>query len=488
MKTTYRKTKIICTIGPATNSLEKLAEIAEAGMSIARLNMSHGDHASHLDVIQKIHKLNEKAEIPTAILLDTQGPEIRTGDVEESFTLNVGDTIDISVGGGQDIEEKSRIVVNYRDLMKDMNPGDRITVDNGLINLDVIEKTTFGLKCVVVDGGVMKSRRHINLPGIRVNLPAITAKDEADIIFGIQNNVDFVALSFCRSAEDVEECKRLISRHNGHAKVIAKIEDQFGVQNYKEIITAAHGVMVARGDLGVEVPIEELPIIQRKIVKEAATQGKRAIVATHLLESMIENPLPTRAEVTDVANAAYEEADCVMLSGETTIGKYPIKAVQYLDKITRRTEASGGLAWARTRKCKDEKGQLAKAAVELADSIVADAIVVITRRGIMADHVTNFHPVKPVILAFTNMSTVRRRLSMNRGVYTYRIDFSNDPEKTIQNAFNLIQKRNLIRKGGTIVIVSDILAGDNRVDAIQVRSLDSVSQAENENETTDTVN
>lgn len=448
-----------------------LKELAEAGMNIARLNMSHGDYAFHGEVIRHIKTINKTAAFPVAILLDTQGPEIRTGEVKEHLTLNVGDIVEISVGGGQEVESKSIIQVNYRDLIKDLKPGDRITVDNGLINLDVIEKSSFGLKCRVVDGGVLKSRRHINLPGIRVNLPAITAKDEADIVFGVKNEIDYVALSFVRSPADVEECKRIIARHGGHAQVIAKIEDHFGVQNYREITQAAAGIMIARGDLGVEVPIEELPIIQRKIIKECAAQGKRVIVATHLLESMIENPFPTRAEVTDVANAAYEEADAVMLSGETTVGKYPVRAVQFLDKITRRIEASGGIGWARQRTVVDTKALLAKAAVELADSIKAAAIVVITRRGVMADHLTSFHPYFPVIFAFTNMSNVRRKLMLNRGVYPFRIEFSNDPEKTIQNAFALIRTRKLLPENSTIVVVSDILAGEHRVDAVQVRQL-----------------
>ncbi len=481
--TPFRKTKIICTIGPATSSLKMLRELAEAGMNIARLNMSHGDHASHLEVIRNIKNLNKTAANPVALLLDTQGPEIRTGEVKEHLTLNVGDVVEINAGGGEDIESKSVIKVNYRDLIKDMKPGDRITVDNGLINLDVIEKSAFGLKCRVVDGGVLKSRRHINLPGIRVNLPAITAKDEADIVFGIKNEVDFIALSFVRSAADVEECKRIIARHRGHAQVIAKIEDHYGAQNYREITAVSAGVMVARGDLGVEVPIEELPILQRRIVKECAMQGKRVIIATHLLESMIENPLPTRAETTDVANAAYEEADAVMLSGETTVGKYPVKAVQFLDKITRRSEMSGGIGWARTRPVTDPKAQLARAAVELAENIKAGAIIVITRRGVMADHVTSFHPIYPVVLAFTNMSNIRRKMMIHRGCLPFRIEFSNDPEKTIRNAFQLVRSRNLLPEGTTVVVVSDILAGESRVDAVQVRQLESGTAAKGKEET-----
>jgi pyruvate kinase len=466
----YRKTKIICTIGPSTNTLDKIRALAGAGMNIARVNMSHGDHKTHLEVIKKIKSYNKTAAMPIAILLDTQGPEIRTGDLLQNFTLNVGDVIEITAGS-ENSESQSVITVNYRDMLKDMKPGDRITVDNGIINLDVVEKTDFGLKCKVVDGGVMKSRRHINLPGIRVNLPSITAKDVQDIMFGITNDVDFIALSFVRTAADVEECKRMIERYNGHAQVIAKIEDSQAVTNYKEIIASSHGVMVARGDLGVEVPIEELPIIQRRIVKECALQGKRVIVATHLLESMIENPIPTRAEVTDVANAAYEEVDAVMLSGETAAGKFPIKAAETLDKILKRIERTGGIGWSRDFKSDDVKGAFAESAVELADQLKADAVVVFTRRGLTADFVTAYRPKYATVFAFTNMSQVRRKLLLNRACYPFRIDFSSDPERTIKTAFNTLAKKKLLPAGSRIVIVSDIIAGTDRVESIQVRTL-----------------
>lgn len=471
-KNYYRKTKIICTIGPATSDYEVLKKLHDAGMNIARLNMSHGDQKTHAEIIRKLRTLNRNTRNPVAILVDTQGPEIRTGNIEKDFTLHMGDEVDIAVGGGDDIETTSTIVVNYGDMVKDLHPGDRISVDNGLINLEVLKKSRFGLKCRVVDGGVMKSRRHINLPGIRVNLPAITSKDENDIRFAIEQEVDFIALSFVRSPTDIEECKRIIARHQGHAQVIAKIEDKFGVENMREIIDASYGVMVARGDLGVEVPLEELPIIQRKIVKVASELGKCSIIATHLMESMIEHPIPTRAEVTDVANAVFEEADCVMLSAETSVGKYPIKAVEMLDKICSRIERSGGIGWCAHRKVKTAREKLARSAVELGDEVHADAIFVFTRRGIMADFVTSFHPRVPPVFAFTNMTTIRRRLTMNRACYPLRIDFSKDPEKTIQNAMKAVLSRKLLPEGARVVIVSDILVRGGTVDAIQIRSVE----------------
>ena len=458
-------------MGPATSSPDTLEKLHQAGMDIVRLNMSHGNRESHQEVIDMVQRFNQTADYPIPILLDTQGPEIRTGDVKENFFLSVGEDVDVTVSGDAVVENKSTIVVNYKDLIEQVGPGDRITVDNGLINLDVIAKTKFGLKCKVVDGGMMKSRRHINLPGIRINLPAITSKDEQDISFGLKNGVDFIALSFVRTAKDVEDCQRIIQRNKAHAQVIAKIEDRFGVENYQEIIKQAYGVMVARGDLGVEVPIEELPIIQRRLVKEAAEQGKRAIVATHLLETMIENPIPSRAEVTDVANAAYEEADCVMLSGETSVGKYPVKCVEQLSKVCLRTERSGGIGWARKRGTINIKEKLCRAAVELADSQRASGIVVITLSGYTASMLTSFHPWHSTIFAFTNTPAVLRKLIMDRACYPFQIDFSEDPEKTIQTALQLLLKRKLLEKESTIIVISDIIATEERIDTIQVRTL-----------------
>ena len=311
-----RKTKIICTIGPKTESFDQLEKLALAGMNVVRLNMSHAKHEGAARIIRAIKTLNRKLPDPVAILLDTQGPEIRTGDITGELALTTGDEITISVRDGGDVEASS-IRIHYDDLVSALKIGDRITVDNGIINLEVLTKNDNGtLGCKIIDGGILKSKRHVNLPGIRVNLPAITNKDRSDIAFGIEQEVDFIALSFVREAEDVRELKALLGKKAGKIKIIGKIEDQSGVANLDEILQEVDGIMVARGDLGVEINLAELPNVQRKIVRRCAEEGKRVIVATHLLESMIENPIPTRAEVTDVANAIYEEVDAVMLSGE----------------------------------------------------------------------------------------------------------------------------------------------------------------------------
>ena len=462
-----RKTKIICTIGPASESLEMLEKLYNAGMNVVRLNMSHGDHESHAKVIRSIRTLNKKVKFPVPILMDTQGPEIRTGDIADELDLHEGSEITITVRGSENVEETS-IHVNYDDLIGSVESGDKITVDNGLINLEVLEKQERTLRCKVIDGGVLKSKRHVNLPGIRVNLPAITEKDRRDIHFAMEQELDYIALSFVRKAEDIRELREVLGDKANKIKVIAKIEDQEGVSNLEEIIDEADGVMVARGDLGVEINVELLPNVQRRMVRLCAEHGKRVIVATHLLESMIENPIPTRAEVTDVANAIYEGTDAVMLSGETTVGKYPVKCVEILDKIAEASEKDVGLAFHKGLKKNDEKQHLAAATVHLAESVGVRGIVVITRRGYMANLVTNCAPHLTPIYAFTNDPRTRRQLALNRSVYPFRTDFSQDPEKTLETAFETLKQKVGFEAGDQVVVISDIIAGSG-VDAVQVR-------------------
>ena len=464
-----RKTKIICTIGPATESIGMLENLASAGMNIARLNMSHGDHQSHAKIIQHIQTLNKKSDHPVAILLDTQGPEIRTGDMVDELHLNEGDTISIVARGAENVEESS-IHINYDDLINDVNIGDTITVDNGLINLKVLAKQDRVMQVKVIDGGLLKSKRHVNLPGIRVNLPAITEKDRRDIEFGIEQGVDFIALSFVREASDILQLRELLGDKSEEIKVIAKLEDQEAITNMVEIIEAADGIMVARGDLGVEIPLEVLPRVQRRIIRTCAEMGKRVIVATHMLESMIENPIPTRAEVTDVANAVYEEADAIMLSGETTVGKHPIKCVEILDRIARSTESSRGLLFTDNLIVENDKQQIAKAAVTLAESIAAKAIIVPTRRGRMANRVTNCHPQESIICAFTDNSLTMRQLMLNRNVLSYQIAFNEDPEKTLAAAAAIMLQRNDFSADDPVVVISDALAGSG-FEAIQIRKI-----------------
>jgi pyruvate kinase len=465
-----RKTKIICTIGPATESLEMLKRLYTAGMNVVRLNMSHGDHASHARVIAAVRKLNTSVQYPVALVLDTQGPEIRTGTLRHDLQLNEGDVITVNVRSGENVEETS-IQINYEDLLDAVDSGDRITVDNGLINLEVLEKLPRALRCRVVDGGTLKSRRHVNLPGIKVNLPAITNKDRRDILFGIEHAINYVALSFVREPNDVLQLRQLLDKHGGEAvKIIAKIEDQEGVRNLESIVEVADAVMVARGDLGVEIPMEQLPNVQRNIVRLCAEKGKRVIVATHLLESMITNPLPTRAEVTDVANAVYEEVDAIMLSGETTVGKYPVRCVEFLDRIAREAELSAGLRFCECLNSDVDKQHLAASAVQLAEALHVPAIVVITRRGVMANYVANCRPRRSVIHAFTNDAGTCEQLALNYATFAHRIDFHDDSEGMLVDAFAKLREKHQIDPTAKVVVVSDILAADG-VDAVQVRGI-----------------
>ncbi len=464
-----RKTKIICTIGPATSSYPMLEKLCAAGMNVARLNMSHGDHDSHRRVIKAIRTLNKKMPYTVPVLLDTQGPEIRTGHLSTNLNLQEGSEISIVVRGAEDVEESS-IQIDYDDIISAVQVGDKITVDNGLINLQVLDKHDRRMHCRVVDGGFLKSKSHVNLPGVRVNLPAITDKDRQDILFGMEQEVDFIALSFVREADDIHQLREVLGNKGRKIKIIAKIEDAEGVKNLAHIVATADGIMVARGDLGVEINFYELPNVQRRIVRTCAQAGKRVIVATHLLESMIENPMPTRAEVTDVANAVYEEVDAVMLSGETTVGKYPLKCLAALDKIARESERYLGLRFTDRLALDDNKQNIAASAVHLAESMHAKGIVVVTRRGKMANFVTNCHPEHSTIYAFTNDSRTRRQLALNRNVLSYRANFSRDPEKTLGNAFRILLARENFVPGDKVVVISDILAATG-TDAIQVREV-----------------
>lgn len=468
----FRLTKIVCTLGPASAESDAIERMANAGMNVARLNMSHGDRETHLLAIRRVRSLNKTLNHPIALLLDLQGPEIRTGEVRERMSLHPGEIFSVSVRPSTDPEERS-IHVDYQDMLGQLHPGDKITVDNGLINLEVLEVRTSDLRCRVLDGGTLGSRKHINLPGVRLNLPSITDRDKEDIRFGIENDVDFIALSFVRSAEAVQQARKVIEEAGGHhAKIISKVENQDGVDNFDGILEASDGIMVARGDLGVEVPFTELPVMQRHMVRKCVLAGKPVIVATHLLESMIASPMPTRAEVTDVANAVYEEVDALMLSGETSTGKHPVRCVEVLDRIARRIEKEEGLHFYRDRQPGSVREELARAACRLADAIGAPAIVVITRRGLLGQLVSSFRPRHAIIYAFTNMSTTRRKLWLSRSVVPFKMNFSSDPEKTVEAAFERLRQRNRVVAGDRIVVISDVAAHGENVTAVQVRTFE----------------
>src|SRR5690606_26474247 len=351
--------------GPASQSEEMLGKLILAGVDVARLNMAHGNHEWTRTVIRRIRSVSQKVGREIAIMMDIKGPEIRTGDVDAPIELKEGETFDFTVRPGDregGVEIRS-VNVNYQDIVNDTHVGDIVLVDSGLMRFEVLAKNNNHIRCKVLTPGALTSRRHINLPGVKVNLPSFTEKDRLDTLVGIEEGIDFVALSFVREARDITQLREFLTAHNSSARIIAKIEDQTAIANLEEIIQATDALMVARGDLGIECPLEELPVIQRRAVKSCFHHGKPVIIATHTLESMISSPVPTRAEITDVANAVYEKADCVMLSGETTVGKYPLECVQVLDRIARRIECEGPFEFAEPEHVESDKLKLLHSAV-----------------------------------------------------------------------------------------------------------------------------
>ena len=465
-----RRTKIICTLGPATEKTETLNQLIQKGADVFRFNMSHAGHSWVREQVARIRQLSHKTARSVAILLDTQGPAIRTGDLKQDLDLKRGDVLEFTVRGARKIEKYS-VDVNYPGFVSDVSVGDTILVDSGLLKVAVIKKGKDRVLCKVITPGKLGSRRHINLPGVHVNLPPLTKKDIIDLTLGVELGVDFVALSFVRRKSDLEELRRFLVKKKSHAMIVAKIEDQSAVKQLDEMIAAADVVMIARGDLGIELPMEELPIIQRRIVKQCIHLGKPVIVATQMLESMIQNPVPTRAEITDVANAVFEQADAIMLSGETTIGRYPVECVQVLHRVALRIERSGGAGYAKDVLLEDARQKLVASAVVLANSLPGSKLIVFTRHGIMARHVSNMRPQHAPIFAFTPSEKVCRQLAMSWGACSVQTEFTKDPNKTIAAAESFLRDNKLAVSGDQLVILSDLRAGETLVDCVQLRTV-----------------
>lgn len=464
-----KRTKVICTIGPASQSYSDLKKLKEAGMDVIRINMSHSDHKFAKKVIERTKKLNKTLSNPVGILLDTQGPEIRTGSTSETIDLKPGETVTITVRDETDVESSS-IHVNYQGLINSVKVGSFISVDNGLMNFEVLKKEESLLHCRVLHGGRLGSKRHVNIPGVRVNLPALTEKDKRDVLFGIKLDVDFIALSFVRSASDVEDLKDFLKSRLKKVKIISKIEDQEGLKNLDLITRVSDGVMVARGDLGIETDLANLPNIQRKIMHRCAKWGRRSIVATHLLESMINNPIPTRAEVTDVANAIYEGADAVMLSGETSIGDYPIECVEFISRIAKQTEKYDTLGYEKDLHLESDWHHLGVAAKNIAEQIEADGIIAITRSGLTARIVSNAKPSSIPVFAFTNNRKTQRQMSLSGSLINYYSTISPDHEKTVNQVLKILKKELNPQKQMKFVLISGVMS-ENSADALEVRSL-----------------
>uniref|UniRef100_A0A6M2F3F0 Pyruvate kinase n=1 Tax=Populus davidiana TaxID=266767 RepID=A0A6M2F3F0_9ROSI len=448
-----RKTKIVCTIGPSTSSREMIWKLAEAGMNVARLNMSHGDHASHKITIDLVKEYNAQSDDNViAIMLDTKGPEVRSGDVPQPIILEEGKEFNFTIKRGVSTEDT--VSVNYDDFINDVEVGDMILVDGGMMSLAVKSKTNDLVKCVVVDGGELKSRRHLNVRGKSATLPSITDKDWEDIKFGVDNQVDFYAVSFVKDAEVVHELKDYLKSCNADIHVIVKIESADSIPNLHSIISASDGAMVARGDLGAELPIEDVPLLQEDIIRRCHSMQKPVIVATNMLESMIDHPTPTRAEVSDIAIAVREGADAVMLSGETAHGKYPLKAVKVMHTVALRTESSLPVnTTAPTHNVyQSHMGEMFAFHATIMANTLNTPIIVFTRTGSMAIHLSHFRP-SSTIFAFTNEERIKQRLALYQGVMPIYMQFSDNAEETFSRALKLLLNKDQLMDGQHVTLV-----------------------------------
>lgn len=471
-----RRTKIIFTLGPATESEEAIEKMLRAGADVVRLNMAHAKHDWTRVMIQRIRDVAARIEHEVAIMMDIKGPEIRTGDLAAPIELQPGEIFDFTVKphvANESSEEIRSVDVNYQDLINDIAVGDTVLVDNGLIRLEVLEKKAARIRCRVLTPGQLSSRRHINLPGVKVNLPSFTEKDRGDTQVGLEAGIDFVALSFVREAGDIELLREFLSAHKSRAQIIAKIEDQTAIANLDAIVRAADAVMVARGDLGIECPFEELPIIQRQIVSTCLSHGKPVIIATHMLESMITSPMPTRAEITDVANAVYEKADCVMLSGETTVGRYPAECVLILGKIAQRIETEQANEFFEPTVFLQEKMKVLQSAVVLANELPGSHLITFTRQGFMPRGLATLRPSRASIIAFTPNIDTLRQMKLLRAVDGHLMNLKSDPDETIADAIAMLVRSKRVHPGDKLIIVTDILSNDRLVDSVQLRTVGS---------------
>jgi len=447
------KTKIVCTIGPASNSPEIVKALIEAGMSVARLNFSHGSHRDHGQMIEMIRGVAHEVGRPVAILQDLCGPKIRVGEIPPpGIRLTNGQSIVLTTdkqAAGED-----RIPVNYSGLPSQVKAGDRILLADGIMDLTVERTAASEIVCKVVTGGVLTSHKGINLPTSSLDLPAMTEKDRRDLHFGLDKDVDFIALSFVRMAADIHEIKKLIHRQNKQTPVIAKIEKHEAMDHIDGILAAADGIMVARGDLGVEIPLETVPNIQKQLVRKANNLGKPVVIATQMLRSMVDAPRPTRAEAADVANAVLDGADAVMLSEETASGKFPVESVRYMARIA--VSAEEKYPHKKYIKVLNKRGtaeSVAYAAVVLAKNLSASAVVATTRSGSTAIHISRFRPWQPIIALSPDEAAVRR-LALYWGIMPFFLPITEDTDEMVEQAALTAMSKGHVHKGDRIVITA----------------------------------
>ena len=454
----FRKTKIVCTIGPATGSGQMIEKLASAGMNIARLNFSHGTYEEHATHIEAIRQVSSKLSLPLAVLQDLPGPKIRIGELKkETVWLQPGD--DFTLTNKQVIGDEHIASVSLASLPKDVNPGNIIFLNDGAIKLDVVSTTKSEVRSKVVIGGMLAPKKGVNIPGVRLKVPSITDKDLSHLLFGLEQGVDFVALSFVREAGDVRQIRQFLQAKGADVPLVAKIEKHEAVDNIDEIIAEADGIMVARGDLGVEIPLKRVPIVQKELISKCNRVGKPVIVATQMLQSMVHSPYPTRAEVSDVANAILDSADAVMLSGETAIGKYPEETTLMMRQIAIETELA--LPYHRILSEKTETvipqtdDAISYAACHIAEQLGAVGIIAYTSSGSTAQRVAKYRPKAP-ILAITPNDSVRRKLALYWGVYPYQVREYASVEKAFEQGAQLAVKLGLAQRGDLVVITAGV--------------------------------
>lgn len=458
-----RKTKIICTIGPASESEEKLREMMLAGMNVARFNFSHGTHEEQLEKYNRVLKVREELGLPVATLLDTKGPEIRLRDFENGkVELKEGQRFILTTEEVLGTAEKATIT--YKDLKNDISVGTTILIDDGLIEMVVEEIEGPEIRCRVVDGGEVSNHKGVNVPGAVLSMPYISDVDRQDILFGIEQGFDFLATSFARTKEDILEVRRILDSHNSKMKIIAKIENMQGIDNLEEILEVSDGIMVARGDMGVEVPMEEVPILQKKMIRLAVLRGKHVITATQMLESMIHNPRPTRAEITDIANAIYDGTTAIMLSGESAAGRYPVEAVKTMAKIAERTEKEIDykarlLNWQdNVQQQTDITTAISYATCTVAMNLNAAAIITVTLSGFTANKIARYKPGCRII-SCTPDEKVYRQSNLLWGVTPIILQTEETTDDLFKDAVQKSKEAGLVKEGDTVVITAGVPLG-----------------------------
>ena len=471
-----RRTKIVCTLGPSSNTLEDIERLYRAGMNVVRINFSHGSHEGHKKTIGFVREVAKKHKYSIPVLMDLQGPKIRVGSMKDGAQeLSEGDIVEIT---SEDVEGSSSLIpIDYPNLVQDASEGNQILIDDGLLELKVLKKGTTSLKAKVVVGGLLKSRKGVNLPDVKISMSSLTQKDIEDLEFGLSVGVDFVAMSFVRSAKDVQDVISRVRAAGSNASIIAKIEKPEAVEVIDEIIEETDGIMVARGDLGIEIPSEKVPMVQKKIIDRCRAAGKPVITATQMLDSMINNPRATRAESSDVANAVMDGTDAVMLSGETAAGKYPVEAVRAMDKIIRSVEENSDRLYYSLNYRKPEWKEkqivesIAYSCVTIADNVEAKAISTLTHSGNTARRIAKFRPRVPIV-AFTESKIVRRQLNLVWGVESVRLEELFDTDSSVKMMEKYLENNGLVEKNDRVIIATGMpLAKRGRTNMVKVSTI-----------------